>query len=832
MSRPMSMADAADEVRGTPAFTTGGGGFTFEDRAGTWALAAMIAGDAPIGSLGVMSAIEFQQKVPATALDDVVITGVADSSPPRWFASIKSFDMLGTAKALGEFVVGAWVQFLSNDFDSQSDYVGFICGQAHDDDWASLLELIETVRNDTPERMAERIAVPGTFNATDRALWQAFKCPGARATLCGVDVETSPSLLLGRLIPLRLDFRSADSGSEAEAKRWCAGALAVGHSQRAEELYNAALELVSRTRPSGGSIDWGRVQRELGKHFPLALRPDAAPDWALLDRHTQERLEAVSDTLAHGLRLPRAEARRDLSDAGDGPLIYLTGPSGCGKTALAKAWLTESAGGQLWLTPRELRDGLLEFGRRLGLRVPLVDVLGLGQTPVRIVIDGLDRSYDTVAHAAAAALARLAAKSAGGSQVLVTSQAFGLERVAGLIAEANGPPPRTVVMGDLDDEDIQIALNERPDLHRLVFQGELRQVLKRPKMLQVVFQALGATSDEALAEVRDEADVADLWWDRLALGTSVDRVSRNEFLRGLASWTAEKLVEGLPAGELSSAALATYVGVIDRLRAEEILAVAEDTYAFGHDLFADWTRYRSLGQWDTAQGAIGERQHLPTWHRAIRLFALRTLREEGIERWSEQHQALRVAGHQIAADLYLDAPLFASDAAAYIEALWPALIADNGALLARMLNRFAHSASVPDPRGALLTIGGDSELQTYMAATWRVPVWVLWPPVIRALAARLEEAVRAAPIQVAAIADRWLRLTPAGYVARTDAARLGYAVGESLETAYENGVYYDEDQKLKIWESFLAAAAELPDDVTTAALQALRPADQEEVEDL
>lgn len=826
------MAEGADEVRGTPAFTTGGGGFAFEDRAGAWALSAMIAGQAPIGSLGVPSVIEFQQKVPPTALDDVVITGGADTSPPRWFASIKSFDLLGTANVLEEFAGGAWVQYLSDDFDSERDYVGFICGHARDDDWTSLLELIETVRNDSPKRMADRIAVRGLFSATDRGLWQAFRCPEELATPYGVDVETSPALLLQRLIPLRMDFRSADSGSEAEAKQWCQRALAVGHIQRAEDLYEAAFELVSRARPSGGSIDWGRVQRELGTRFPLALRPDAAPDWAVLDRHTPDRLEAVSDTLAHGLSLPRAEARRELSAAGDAPFIYLTGPSGCGKTALAKAWLTESAGGQLWLTPRDVTDGLLEFGRRLGLRLSLVDVLGLGQAPVRIVIDGLDRSYDTGAHAAAAALARLAAKSAGGIQVLVTSQAFDLERVTRLIAEANGPRPRTVVMGDLDDEDIEIALNERPDLHRLVFQGELREVLKRPKMLQVVFQALGATSDEALAEVRDEAGVADLWWDRLALGTSADRVSRNEFLRGLASWTAEKLADGLPAGELGSAGLADYVGVVDPLRSEEILAVAEDTYAFGHDLFADWTRYRSLGQWDTAQAAFGERQHLPTWHRAIRLFALRTLREEGIERWSEQHQALKDAGHEVAADLYLDAPLFASDAEAHIEVLWPALVADSGALLARMLNRFGHSASVPDPRGALITMGGDPELQTYMAATWRVPIWVLWPPVIRALAAHLEEAVRAAPIQVAAIADRWLRLTPAGYVARAEAAQLGCAIGEFLETAYENGVYLDEDQKLKMWEAFLAAAAELPDEVPTAALEALRPAGEEEVEDL
>jgi hypothetical protein len=346
-------------------------------------------------------------------------------------------------------------------------------------------------------------------------------------------------------------------------------------------------------------------------------------------------------------------------------------------------------------------------------------------------------------------------------------------------------------------------------------------------MLQVVFQALCATSDDVLADVRDEASVADLWWDRLALGTSDDRASRNEFLRGLARRTAEKLADSVPAGELGSAGLSDYVGVIDSLRHEEILAVAEDTYAFGHDLFADWTRYKSLGEWDSAHTAMREREHLPTWHRAIRLFALRTLRKEGIEGWSEQHQALRAAGHEIAADLYLDAPLFASDSAAHIEALWPTLMAEHGALLARMLNRFSHSASVPDPRGAMVTMDGDPEMQTYMAATWRVPIWVLWPPVIRALASRGKETVRAAPLQVAAIVDRWLRSTPTGYAGRVEAAQLGYAAGAFLETAHESGVYFDEDQKIKIWEAFLAAGSELPDEVIAAALEVLRLAEEE-----
>ena len=466
-------------------------------------------------------------------------------------------------------------------------------------------------------------------------------------------------------------------------------------------------------------------------------------------------------------------------------------------------------------------------GVRRNSRLLLGDVLQLGATPVRVVIDGLDRSYDPHAHAAAAALAILASGSGGGLQVLVTSQSFALGRVAQLIQNANAPRPSTAVIGDLDDDDIRITLEERPELYRLVFQGSLREVLRRPKLLQVVFRALGETDDAALAQVRDEAAVADLWWTHLALGSSQARSVRGEFLRGLASWTAEQLADGLPAGRLAAAGLDAYAGIIDDLRAEEILAPEEDTYSFAHDLFADWARFETLGTWPDAQTTISQQQGRPPWHRAIRLFALRTLREEGVERWTEQQNALRRAADEIAADLYLDAPLFAAEAEDHLRTLWETLVGEEHRLLARMLNRFMLSGSVPDPRAAMITEGGDYQLQMILAATWRLPTWVLWPPVLRALAAEAAGAIAAAPLPVVALAELWLRVAPDGYPGRREAAQLGFAAGEFAASARQTGVYLDEDQRGKLWSAFLAAGAEMPEEVTGFVLEAFRDASAE-----
>ena len=513
---------------------------------------------------------------------------------------------------------------------------------------------------------------------------------------------------------------------------------------------------------------------------------------------------------------------------GESAFAYLTGPSGCGKTALAKRWLAESTGGRLWLDARDIRDGLLDFGARVRLRMAIQDVLRMGHAPVRIVVDGLDRTYGSQAHASTAELARVAATSDGTVHLLVTSQTFALDRVAAQIADANGPKGDTVIIGDLDDDDVAVVLGEWSDLHRLVHQGTLRTVLRRPKLLQVVLHAMEDSTSESFGHLGSEVDVADLWWERLALGTGVDRASRAELLLGLGTWTAESLAEGLPAGQLGAAGLGDYASAVASLRAEEILSSDEDVYAFGHDLFADWARYRTLGPWHSARGVMTEREKLPTWHRAVRLYALRTIGKEGIDRWRAEHDELRAAGNDIAADLYLDAVLFASDAESYIGELWEALAYERGKLLARMLNRFAHVASVPDPRGAMISSGDTSGMAIYFAATWRIPLWVLWPPVIRALHAHAAEVVELVPLPLARVVEPWLRLSPAGFVARKEAAELAYALGKFLDGARDRQIYLDEDDSVKIWEAFLAAAAELPEEVGAGVVAMLGNANDAE----
>ncbi len=800
------MSGDVTDGRVTPAFTTGGGGFAFEDRVGTWAACALLAGE-ELGTLGVPSTIAFQEKSPKTSLDDVVVSVAGGSTA---FLSVKSFDLM--QRGFSDFVASAWQLLLSEAFDEGRDYVGFVVGEIRDFEWNSLQELIATSRLDVEERMARRIQLAGNFNQTDRDLWNSLAVPAELAESHDVNPETSPWRLLQRLEAFHCDFRASNSRSRAETLRWCSDALRDGSD--ATDLHEAVLELVSRARPAGGSVDWPRLQRHLGARFLLSARPDVALDWERLAVHTASRTRAVSDAL-DGVRLPRVEAMRQMRALDGQPFSYLAGPSGCGKTVLAKRWLKASAGGSLWLDARDINGGTIEFATLARLRVPLADVLGLGVAPVRVVIDGLDRPLEAGhAHAATAELARLAADSEGAIELLVTSQTGALEQLSYRVLLADGPAATTVIVDDLDDDDVELALSERPQLQRLAFQGELNAILRRPKILQVITLALRTVTDGGLGALESEADIAEIWWKRLALGDGGSRTERGEFLRGLAKWTAAQF-SSLPAGGLAAAGIGDYAVVADGLRRDEILAVEEDAFAFEHDLFGDWTRFQMLGVGTNALSQIVKLEALPSWHRAIRVHALRTLSRGGAEKWLADHAALRSSGNDVAADIYLDAVLFSDDSQAIVATLWSDLAAkEGGRLLVRLLKRFLHSATVPDPRGAMIGSGREPQVAIHLAATWRMPIWVLWPPMLSVLSRHVDEAVLFSPLEVAEIATLWLRLAPAGSAGRAEAAQLAFALGPIAD----RGSHSPTDEQ-KLWEAFLAAGADDPERVRVSAEQ-------------
>ena len=89
----------------------------------------------------------------------------------------------------------------------------------------------------------------------------------------------------------------------------------------------------------------------------------------------------------------------------------------------------------------------------------------------------------------------------------------------------------------------------------------------------------------------------------------------------------------------------------------------------------------------------------PLWHKAVRLYGVHLLEQEGAEAWwiaFERFAELSDGGVAIQ-DLLLEALVFAANPLTHFAALWDHLSRDGGQLLRRCLGRFLSVATRPNP---------------------------------------------------------------------------------------------------------------------------------------
>lgn len=818
--------DAPSPPQAAPALSTGGGGFTFETRAGAFIAAAMVAGEQPLGTdIGVPEQIRLQAGPLGHVLDDVVVTGQdlhPTFGPSVLACSAKIFNMMPGGALLEEFVMGAWRELLREDFREGHDRLGMLCGQAGAGNLRALEQLISAARGDSDAGLAARINVPGAFNATHRTLWSSARCPDELASTHGVDLDSSPSRLLRHLIVRRLDLETPDSEDSARSRAWCRAALVPAQANRDDELLEAVLQAVEQTRIVGGSL----TLEDLATVRPgllLRARPDVEAAWLPLSEASDLALAAVRDTVGAGTHLPRTGAWAQLEESPAAAVVLLTGPSGCGKSALAKRWVSADTEARvLWLSALDLEEGLHGLRGRMGLPSSLIWLLAHVPGHIRVVVDGLDRAFSAAALSATAELALVAERSSGRIELLLPCQELALNRVLRELISRGVEPGPPVLVGDLEDADLQI-LRAQSQGALLLADQRVREVLRRPKLLDLVLQVIELGVAE-LGELRDETDVAKLWWSAIALGDGQDRTARSALLQELAAGQADALRSATPVVSLGPAAVET----VPALQASGVLAPGNEQMAFAHDLFGDWSRLKRLeAEGETVVTFLPGKELLPLWHRAVRLLALTQLRRNA-EDWERMRAALDDTGHRLLGDLFLDAVLFADDAGDLLELLWDRLGADDGALLSRLLTRFLAVATVPDPRGALL-FGDQPGLRIHFDARNRVPLWPLWIPVLKTLGARAEQAVELAPAPAARVAELWLHYSEPTWPGRDDAAEIGLAAGRMIIEKRKDGMYFDKDFELALYRAALAAGAAAPARVLNLLGDALTVA-QDEIE--
>jgi hypothetical protein len=169
---------------------------------------------------------------------------------------------------------------------------------------------------------------------------------------------------------------------------------------------------------------------------------------------------------------------------------------------------------------------------------------------------------------------------------------------------------------------------------------------------------------------------------------------------------------------------------------------------------------------------------------------------------------------QLAADLLLDALIYAPHSEMLLEQVWSDLAADDAHILKRLLQRLLHVASVPDWRFQDI---GDESLAETTEALFRIPHPVYWIPALRVLRRHAREVSRLLSRLAAEVCALWLRTMPHGTIGRDEAGVLAVEVAKEIKGRQAAGRRLDKDSQV-IFEALLYAAPDEPE-VAQIALQ-------------
>jgi hypothetical protein len=158
-----------------------------------------------------------------------------------------------------------------------------------------------------------------------------------------------------------------------------------------------------------------------------------------------------------------------------------------------------------------------------------------------------------------------------------------------------------------------------------------------------------------------------------------------------------------------------------------------------------------------------------------------------------------------------------------LERVWPELVANDGRLLNRLLDRFMFVATLPDPR--LSQIAESAEDLARFEHAFRIPFWPHWGPVLTVLQAHSEDVVRIAPIIAAKVCSLWLRTIPTELDSgraipwRNDAAKLAIATGREIQAREAEGQWMHSKHHGVVYEAVLYASPDLPDEAAVLCLE-------------
>jgi len=811
---------------------TGGGGYTFEDAVIARFLLFMLAGRHPLDvEDGTIEAVGFQKRVSGWLLDDVVFELRSTPGTRHFALSVKSNEQVTAQGFPEEFVRTVWEHWLrigTDKFDRVNDYLGLVPSSLDNRVRTAWHGLLGKARRAEADDFQSRLETGGYANDIERSIFKSLQCPSDLVSGNEQVGPTATARLLARLRLFDFDFAETPSLDRNDCVSLCQAILRAGDTEKAVSLWTHLLRTARDFATSGGDLTRPELVQQLRAQFSLLEYPDYQADWQRLAQASRSLADRIRDTIAGRLRLDRAGLLGEVgSSLEPRHLAVLLGPSGCGKSVIAKR-LAATMGETdhvLWMNATSLNEPSLDAIRqKLGLQYEIEEVLG--KTSVArglIVLDGLDLfSGDALRNAAAVTRAAFGGGTNCAWRILATCGLERWEAVYRSLARESIDPTSVVTFPLQYDltPDLPAIKQQFPELSRVLLRANIRQLFRNLKVLDVVASQTRLRSEQTVAWV-GETDVLRWYWEEHVAG-GAEGPGRSRFLQRLSEIEAADLTRRVPVARLD----AEECRVLNGLIADHICAKDEEQVGFDHELYADWARQRRIySEGENLVPFIRQQCLNPRWHRAIRLVGLQLLEDpqKGSDAWrSLILQLSDSAGSPTQeSDLVLEAAFFAADPVPLLESAWEHLRESEGALLSRLLNRFLHVATFPNP---LLASVADENIRGYStasAAMWRLPYWPLWLPMLQFIHTHRAEAIDLCPDPVSQMADLWLRQGGRRWPHRLEAAEILIDAARWMIEAKRGGKrYYSDKLDERVYRRLLAAATECPD-ITAAIVREL-----------
>ena len=774
-----------------PTKATGGGGFVFEDKVSAYFLYCLLSGRSPLDPrLGTISRIDFQTRADGWLPDDILLTLDSQGEKTHCAFSVKSNQQFTENGAPSFFVELAWEQFLhevESPFDKAHDRLGLITAPHSQNITTKVNALLKKAKSQDPKDLARRLRKPGYVSELERNLFASFVCPAELAEKYGITEEDTGELL--RCIEhIEFDFERANSTKLSEAIAGLREILVDGSQKEALNLWNCLCSIVSEFRPHGGYLDLVKLLDRIRRKFRIKDHPNYRADWARLLNRTKDNLALIPSKIGNRVFLPRDSEQKELEKAlSDSKVVVILGTSGCGKTVIAKSWVEKQLQSNkvVWLDAGSLNvqdfntfEGGLHFDR------PFREVMeGAPDKLAYVIIDGLDRMISDDAFKTLSLIVHSCRLDMDNSpwKILATCQPEEWGRIQIQLSRVNlfSSGWKTIDVKEPSYQELGPVWEAFPSLRPLSLQSHLKAFLFKPKVLDLIATKLSSGGSVDITDWVGESDLIEWFWETEVTKPPM-RLTRAFFLKLLAQKQADDLTFETPSSDFSIAELGTLEGLIQ----DRICRQRDEYVSFDHDLFGDWARQRVLLENSNAlREYLGDRLSSPIWCRALRLYGLHLLeKEKDLSKWRSTVSIFSAEGKEsaLAQDLLIESVIFASNPLPILERLWPDLTANNGLLLHRLLGRFLHSATLPNPLVLAFMRVEEPESRIEDATIQRVPYWPYWLPVLKFLHGHIQDLIDLVPNKVALITDKWLRYAPKEWPMRREASELAITAAERM----------------------------------------------------